>query len=116
VLLNSTDATKISLAGTPVAQTARATFVYDEKSRKSVLLVEGLPATPADKAYEVWLIPKGHAPIPRRTFTVSDNGRAVISDSVPDAAEKGMVVAITLEPKSGSADPTMPIYLASPSG
>jgi anti-sigma-K factor RskA len=113
-LLNSPEAKKIALSGTPTAQTARATFVYDEKSRNGVLLIEGLPATPADKAYEVWFIPKGLAPIPGRTFTVNANGRALISDSLPVAAGSAAVVAITLEPKSGSTAPTGPIYLASP--
>ena len=113
-LLNSPDAKRISLAGTPTAQSARATFVYDEKSRNGVLLIEGLPDTPADKAYEVWFIPKGLAPIPGQTFTVNANGRAVVSHSLPAAAGPAAVVAITLEPKSGSAAPTGPIYLASP--
>lgn len=113
-LLNSPGAKKIALAGTPAAQTARATFVYDEQARNGVLLIEGLPATPADKAYEVWFIPKGLAPIPGRTFTVSTNGRALVSDSLPLAAGSSAVVAITLEPKGGSTVPTMPIYLASP--
>jgi len=113
-LLNSPDAKKVALAGTTTAQTARATFVYDEKSRNGVLLIEGLPATPADKAYEVWFIPKGLAPIPGRTFTVNNNGRALVSDSLPVAAGSAAVVAITLEPKSGSAAPTGAIYLASP--
>ena len=113
-LLNSPDGKKIALAGTPTAQTARATFVYDEKSRQGVLLIEGLPATPADKAYEVWFIPKGGSPIPGRTFTVNANGRALVSGSLPDAAEYGVTVAVTLEPRAGSKVPTMPIYLASP--
>jgi anti-sigma-K factor RskA len=113
-LLNSPDAKKFALSGTTTAQTARATFVYDEKSRSGVLLIEGLPATPADKAYEVWFIPKGLAPIPGRTFTVNANGRALISESLPPSAGSAAVVAITLEPKSGSATPTLPIYLASP--
>jgi anti-sigma-K factor RskA len=113
-LLNSSEAKKIVLAGTTTAQTARATFVYDEKSRNGVLLIEDLPATPADKAYEVWFIPKGLAPIPGRTFTVNANGRALVADSLPVAAGSAAVVAITLEPKSGSAAPTGPIYLASP--
>jgi anti-sigma-K factor RskA len=113
-LLNSPDAKKIGLSGTTTAQAARATFVYDEKSRSGILLIEGLPAAPADKAYEVWFIPKGLAPIPGRTFTVNPNGRALISDTVPAAAGAGAVFAVTLEPKGGSTVPTLPIYLASP--
>ena len=112
--LNSPDAKKMVLAGTPTAQTARATFMYDEKSRHAMLMIDGLPATPADKSYEVWFIPKGQAPIPGGTFTVPSDGRALVSDKIPMAAGSAMVVAITLEPKGGSAVPTMPIYLASP--
>jgi len=115
-LLNSPDARKIVLAGTTTAQAARAMFVYDEKSRHGMLMIEGLPPTAADKAYEVWFIPRGLSPIPGRTFTVDATGRAMISDSLPGEARDSMVVAITLEPKSGSAAPTMPIYLASPAG
>jgi len=113
-LLNSPDAKKIALAGTATAQTAHATLVYDQKTRHGVLMIEGLPATPADKAYEVWFIPKASAPIPGRTFTVNADGRALVSDSLPLAAGSAAVVAITLEPKSGSTAPTGPIYLASP--
>ena len=113
-LLNSPDAQKIALSGTSTAQTARATLVYDQKTRRGVLLIEGLPATPADKSYEVWFIPKGSAPIPGRTFTVTADGRALVSDTLPVAAgSAAAVVAITLEPKGGSAAPTGPIYLAS---
>jgi anti-sigma factor RsiW len=113
-MLNSPDARKIALSGTATAQTARAMFVYDEKSRHAMLMIEGLPPTPFDKAYEVWFIPKGHAPIPGRTFTVNADGRALVSDTLPVEAGTAAVVAVTLEPKSGSAVPTMPIYLASP--
>jgi anti-sigma-K factor RskA len=113
-MLSSPDAQKMMLSGTPMAQTARATFVYDEKSRSSILMIEGLPATAADKAYEVWFIPKGLAPIPGRTFSVGSDGRAMVSDKLPMEAGAAAVVAITLEPSSGSTVPTMPIYLASP--
>ncbi len=113
-LMNSPEAKKMALSGTPAAQTARATFVYDQKSGHGMLMVDELPATPADKAYEVWFIPKGLAPIPGRTFTVDRGGRALIADNLPSQAKAPLVIAITLEPKSGSAAPTGTIYLASP--
>jgi hypothetical protein len=113
LLLNSPNAKRISLAGTPMAQSARATFVYDER-HNGVLLIEGLPDTPANKAYEVWFIPKGLAPMPGRMFTVNANGRALVSHSMPVTPDSLSVIAITLEPKNGSSAPTGPIYLASP--
>jgi len=115
-LLTSADAKKIALAATTTAQNARATFAYDEKSRRGILVIEGLPPTPADKAYQVWVIPKGLAPIPGRTFIISNNGRAIVADNFPLEAGSSSVIAVTLEPKGGSGAPTGAIYLASPAG
>ena len=113
-MLNSPDAKKMALAGTQTAQNARAMFVYDQKSGRGMLMTEGLPAAPADMAYEVWFIPKGHSPMPGSMFTVDSAGRAMISDQVPMEARENAVIAVTLEPKRGSAAPTGPIYLSSP--
>jgi len=113
-LLNSPEAKKMALAGTQTAQNARAMFVYDQKSGRGMLMTEGLPAAPADMAYEVWFIPKGHSPMPGGMFTVDAAGRAMISHQVPMEARENAVIAITLEPKRGSAAPTGAIYLSSP--
>jgi anti-sigma-K factor RskA len=112
-LLTSPEAKTMALAGTNAVQSARASFVYDQRSGQGILMIEGLPPTPADKAYEVWFIPKGQSPIPGPTFTVSD-GQALVSHTLPSEARSPAVVAVTLEPKGGSEAPTGPVYLASP--
>lgn len=114
-LLNSPGMKKMELAGTQTAKNARATFVFDRETGRSMLMTEGLPAPPADMAYEVWFIPKGHSPMPGKMFTVDAAGHAMISDHVPMEARENVVIAITLEPKRGSAVPTGAIYLSSPS-
>ena len=114
VLMMSRDAKTIQLAGTQTAQNARAMFVFDQKSGRAVLMTDGLPMTSADKAYEVWFIPKGHSPMPGKVFTVDSSGHAMIMDQMPSEAMNDAVIAITVEPKSGSAAPTGAIYLASP--
>jgi anti-sigma-K factor RskA len=113
-LLNSPTAKKMELAGTQT-QGARGTFVYDQKTGRAILMAEGLPATSADKAYEVWFIPKGHSPMPGKIFTVDASGHAMLPTQMPAEAMDGATVAITLEPKKGSAIPTGAIYLSSPS-
>jgi anti-sigma-K factor RskA len=115
VLLSSRDAKKMELAGTQTAQNARAMFVFDQKSGRAVLMTDGLPATPADKAYEVWFIPKGHSPMAGKTFSVDSSGHAMLIAQMPPEAMENAVIAITLEPKKGSAVPTGAIYLSSPS-
>lgn len=104
----------MDLAGTQTAQAARATFVYDQKTGRGMLMTEGLPVAPPGMAYEVWFIPKGQAPMPGKTFTVDTAGKAMMMDQMPAEARENAVVAITLEPEKGSAAPTGPIYLASP--
>jgi len=114
-LLSSPGMNKMELAGTQTAKNARATFVFDRETGRSVLLTEGLPAPPADMAYEVWFIPKGHSPMPGKMFSVDAAGHAMISDHVPTEARENTVIAITLEPKRGSAVPTGATYLSSSS-
>jgi anti-sigma-K factor RskA len=113
-LLNSDAATKIQLMGSSTAPNARATLMFDKKTGRAVLLTEGLPMTSADKAYEVWFIPKGHAPMPGKMFTVDPSGHAMITDQMPSEAMNGAVIAVTVEPTNGSAAPTGANYLASP--
>ena len=113
-LLNSPDAKRMELAGSETAQNARGSFVYDQKTGKAVFVADGLPATPPDKAYELWFIPKGHSPMPGRIFTVDSSGHALLPEQMPTDAMGNAVIAITLEPKRGSAVPTGAIYLSSP--
>ena len=113
-LLNSPDAKRLELAGSETAQNARGSFVYDQKTGKAIFVAEGLPATPPDKAYELWFIPKGHSPMPGRIFTVDSAGHALLPEQMPADAMGNAVIAITLEPKRGSAVPTLPIILSSP--
>lgn len=113
-LLNAPGMKKMELAGTQTAKAARGTFVYDRNTGRAMLLTAGLPAAPAGMAYEVWFIPKGRAPMPGKTFNVDAGGQSMMMDHVPPEARDNAVIAITLEPKSGSASPTGAIYLASP--
>jgi anti-sigma-K factor RskA len=113
-MLSSTTMKKVLLTGSQGAESARATLMFDERTGRAMLLTEGLPATSADKAYEVWFIPKGHAPMPGKVFSVDSSGHAMIMDQMPAEAMNNAVIAITIEPKNGSAAPTGAIYLASP--
>jgi hypothetical protein len=52
--------------------------------------------------------------MPGKVFSVDSSGHAMIMDQVPAAAMNNAVIAITIEPRTGSAAPTGAIYLASP--
>lgn len=111
-LLTAQDAAKLELAGTPMAQKAHAMLAYDRKTGLAMLMVEGLPAAPADKAYQLWFIANGH-PMPGKVFTIDASGGAMMSDEVPAEARQHAVFAVTLEPSSGMNAPTGQMYLLS---
>ena len=105
----------MELTGTAAAQKARGTFVFDQQTGSAMLMTDALPAAPAGMAYELWFIPKGHLPMAGKVFSVDASGRATVSDLMPPEAREKAVIAITLEPKHGSAQPTGAIYLSSAS-
>ena len=113
-LLTGPDATRLELSGTPMARNAHATLAFDRNTGHAMLMVEGLPAPPADKAYQLWFIAGGR-PMPGKVFTSDASGKAVMSDEVPSEARQKAVFAVTLEPREGVSAPTGQMYLLSAS-
>jgi anti-sigma-K factor RskA len=81
--------------------------------RGVLLLASNLPAAPAGKTYELWIIPKGGAPKPAGLFQSDQNGNAMHMVAGPvDIAATG-AIAVSLEPEAGSEAPTTtPIIVA----
>jgi hypothetical protein len=73
--------------------------------------IKGLPPLPPDKVYQLWHIMPG-MPKPRgqKTFVLDENGILVGTDSMKDQITRNCSFAITMEPRGGSTDPTMPLY------
>jgi anti-sigma-K factor RskA len=70
-----------------------------------------MPALPAQKAYELWLIPTAGSPIPAGTFKPDARGSATLIEPTLPAGVEAKTFAITVEPEQGSATPTMPILM-----
>jgi anti-sigma-K factor RskA len=66
---------------------------------------------PAQKAYELWLIPNQGAPIPASVFKPDAHGGATVINPPLPAGTEAKAFAITVEPEAGSSTPTMPIVL-----
>ncbi len=110
-LLTSAGAQLTQLAGTKIAQGAKATIAYDQNGR-ALLLAKGLPSTPPGKAYQLWFI-VGEQKLPGRVFTTDAAGNGSLKDEIPFAARAGAVFAVTLEPAQGVTSPTGDIFLVS---
>jgi anti-sigma-K factor RskA len=79
--------------------------------RMGVLLIaSNLPALPAGKAYEMWVIPKGGAPRPAGLFQSGPQGTAM--HILTGAVDSNVTLAVTVEPESGSPAPTSSVLFA----
>ena len=90
-------------------------YVFLHPQMGVLLIASNLPAAGQGKTYEMWVIPKGGAPRPAGLFQ-SDGMRALHILSGPLDVSTIGTVAVTIEPASGSAAPTMPIVIAAPIG
>lgn len=80
-----------------------------------VFVAGGLRPIPADRTYELWLIPAhGRAPIPAGLFRPDpDRGATVVLPALPaDTEAKNFLV--TVEPAHGSGTPSLPIVMQGP--
>ncbi|HEX4039468.1 MAG TPA: anti-sigma factor [Acidobacteriaceae bacterium] len=77
-----------------------------------VFVAGGLRAIPADKTYELWLIPAGaHPPIPAGLFRPdADHGATVVLPALPAQTQAARWL-VTIEPGRGSETPSLPLVL-----
>ena len=109
--LTASDAMRVTLvaAKTPPQPQGKAIYVRDRSSL--IFLASNLPGLPAQKAYELWLIPTSGAPIPAGVFKPDSHGSATMINPPLPAGVQAKAFAITVEPESGSSTPTMPIVM-----
>ena len=112
-VLNSQNTQKMVLVAAKEKPQPQVKTIYQEEKGRVLLLANNLGPLPADKVYELWLLPaSGGAPMPAGIFKPDANGNSVMlqtmgSDSI---AAKGF--AITIENAGGSQTPTSPIVFA----
>ena len=109
-LLSSPDIRLIELKGLEAAPAASAKLIWNPVARSGILLTNGLPKTPTDKAYELWGI-AGTEPIPAGVFRVNDQGQARFRMPVLGQGKTFDKFAVTLEPAAGVEQPSGPMVL-----
>jgi hypothetical protein len=95
---------------TPPAPSARAVYLA---SRGALLLqASNMQPLPANKTYELWVIPASGAPIPAGTFRPdAAGGGSVVLPQIPRGVT-AKAFGITIENEGGSSTPTLPIVLS----
>jgi anti-sigma-K factor RskA len=90
--------------------------IYSRESNGLIFVASNLRPLPAQKAYELWLIPTQGAPIPAGTFKPDAHGGAMVVNPPLPAGVEAKAFAITIEPEQGSTTPTMPIVMIGAGG
>ena len=112
-LLAAPEAHTATLAGTKMAERARARLTFDERTGRAMLMASDLPPAPAGKAYQLWFIAAGKPPMPGSVFQTDASGHAEMHDIVPPEGRRAAIYAVTLEPAGGTSAPTGEMYLKS---
>ena len=108
-VLRSSDVVHYALAGSGGAANAHARAYVTHKNGM-VFTAEGLPALPAGKVYQLWVIVAAK-PVSVGTFSPDANGRVQAVMATPDIAAMPAALAVTLEPTGGLPQPTLPPLL-----
>lgn len=100
-------------ASVNVAGGGKATVLISESKDSVVVKMSGVPAPPAGKVYQMWLIPKdGSAPVSQGLMDEQALSKPAVVQGIHSAASLG----ITVEPAGGSTSPTLPTVAAAPLG
>jgi anti-sigma-K factor RskA len=110
-VLMAPDMNKVDLAGQPVAPAAAARAFWS-RSQGVVFAATKLPALPAGKTYQLWLVPASGAPLSAGLIAPDAQGNATVHFPTPqNTPDKVAALAVTLEPEGGVPAPTGDKYL-----
>lgn len=109
-VLRASDTLTYDLAGQPVAAGAHARAYVSHKNGM-VFTAEGLPAVPAGKVYQLWVIVNSK-PVSVGVFMPDATGHVHAVMDTPAIPVMPGAVAVTLEPTGGLPQPSGAVYLA----
>lgn len=110
--LTATDAMRVTIVPAKASAQPQGRAIYLPSRSSLIFLANNLPALPARRAYELWIIPSTGSAIPAGVFKPDARGNVTVVNSRLLIAIEAKTFAITVEPESGSEFPTStPIML-----
>jgi anti-sigma-K factor RskA len=109
-ILAAPDLARIDLAGQPAAPSASARALWS-RSRGLVFTASNLPALPAGRVYQLWVLSKEPAPMSAGLMRPDASGRVTVTVQTPADMPQPVAMAVTLEPDGGVPAPTGDKYL-----
>ena len=97
--------TRLVTAGKQVELPPKAR-VFMNAQRGVLMMASNLAPLPAGKTYQLWVIPKGKAPVPSGLFQADATGNAMYIRAGAVNMDDTAAIAVSVEPESGSTAPT----------
>ena len=111
-MMNDPKAQHMTLVAARVPPQPQVKTIYVRDKGHLLLTASNLAEPPANKVYELWLLPaKGTRPMPCGTFKTDWRGHTMKLLYMASAGVDAKGFAVTLEPEAGSEAPTGPILL-----
>ena len=111
--LTSPESSHFALVSTKAQPVPEGKASYMRKTGTLVFTAQHLPPLPAEKTYQLWLIPaSGNKPMPCGTFKPDANGNAAMVMPYAEKDAWPKMFAVTIEAEGGSQTPTMPLVMA----
>jgi anti-sigma-K factor RskA len=111
-VLSAPDTARVELAGQTVAPQASGR-VFWSRSRGLVFTASNLPALPAGRTYQLWVV-TAQAPVSAGLLKPDANGSVNAVFTVPGNIPSATAMAVTIEPEGGMPGPTGAMYLVGP--
>jgi len=111
-MLKDPEALQMTLVPTSTPPQPQVKTIYVRDKGHVLLMASNLAEPPANKAYQLWLLPKGKGkPMPCGTFKTDWRGHTMKLYYMETAGVDAKGFAVTVEPEGGSESPTPPIVL-----
>jgi hypothetical protein len=89
-----------------------ARIFWDQKKQMFMMYASNVSMPPRGKTYQVWLMPRGAAPVSAGTFMPDSTGSAIMVAKQPMEPGALRRIAVTEEPSGGVASPSGPVVFA----
>jgi anti-sigma-K factor RskA len=102
--------TLFDIKGTTVQPDAHGQLIFDPNNHSAVLVVTALAPPEPGKTYQVWLI-EGETPKSAGLLSVDSNGQGIVILNPQETIASFDAVGISIEPETGSLQPTGDIVM-----
>lgn len=111
-LMTDPDAVRMTMVAGKSKPQPLGRALYAPRTGALVFMASNMPPLPRNKMYELWVLPKSGAPVPAGIFQPDATGSATVMMPPLPTGLEAKNFAVTVEPESGSAEPTMPMVLS----